>query len=108
MTTTVSTLPYDPAEYDRPVVTRLYSCSAYPRRMRAESPDQAAAIVARYLARDRFGRVARTWSVNQNGWDQDRAGKTVAWHYQSTIVGRGSPKTGYPILGEVRFVVRNG
>jgi hypothetical protein len=107
MSTTVSTLPYDPAEYDRPAATRLYRCSDYPRRVRAESADQAAHIVARYLARQRYGRAARPWGPRQDGWDQDRAtGQAVAWHYEATIVGRGSPASGYPILGRARFVIR--
>jgi hypothetical protein len=91
-----------------PAPTRLYSCAEYPRRVRAESPSAAAAIVARYLARQRFGRAARPWSVGQAGWDQHNVtGRTVAWHYQSTVVGRASRRGGgYPILGELRIVVR--
>ena len=91
-----------------PAPTRLYSCAEYPRRVRAESPSAAAAIVARYLARKRFGRAARPWSVGQAGWDQHNVTRrTVAWHYQSTVVGRASCRGGgYPILGELRIVVR--
>lgn len=90
-----------------PAPTRLYSCTDYPRRVRAESPSAAAAIVARYLARQRFGRSARPWSVGQAGWDQDAARRPVAWHYQSTVVGRASRRGGgYPIIGDLRIVVR--
>ena len=90
-----------------PAPTRLYWCHDYPRRVRAASAYGAAAIVARYLARKRFGRPARCHGLLPDGWAQDRhTGKIVAWHYQSTIVGRASRRGGgYPILGELRIVV---
>jgi hypothetical protein len=91
-----------------PAPTRLYSCAEYPRRVRAESPSAAAAVVARYLARQRYGRSARCHGLRTDGWAQDRhTGKIVAWHYESTIVGRASRRGGgYPILGELRIIVR--
>jgi hypothetical protein len=88
--------------------TRLYSCADYPRRVRAESLNAAAAIVARYLARKRYGRSARCHVLRAVSWEQDRhTGNPLAWHYQSTVVGRASRRGGgYPILGELRIVVR--
>ena len=87
--------------------TRLYRCSDYPRRVRAESPSDAAAIVARYLARKHYGSSARPWSVGQAGWEQHNVTRNVvAWHYQSTVVGRASRRGGgYPILGELRIKI---
>ena len=92
-----------------PAPTRLYFCTEYPRRVRAESPNAAAAIVARYLARKRYGRPARCHVLRTDGWAQDRhTGKIVAWHYQSTVVGpRSRYGDAYPILGELRIVVRS-
>jgi hypothetical protein len=86
--------------------TRLYRCSDYPRRVRAESPGHAAGIVARYLARKRHGRSAFVWRTNEDGWSQNRAtGRTVACHYAATVCGRGSLRSGYPILGQIRLTI---
>jgi len=100
-------MEYDPWTPEPPAPTRLYWCTDYPRRVRAESPSAAAAIVARYLARQRYGRSARPWSVGQAGWDQHAVtGRTVAWHYPSTVVGPQSRYGGHSILGELQIVVR--
>ena len=99
-------MEYDPWAPEPPAPTRLYRCTDYPRRVRAESPSAAAAIVARYLARQRYGRSARPWYVGEAGWDQDAARRTVAWHYQSTVVGPQSRYGGHSILGELQIVVR--
>ena len=91
-----------------PAPTRLFCCPDYPRRVRAESPSAAAAIVARYLARRRFGRPARCHGLRPDGWSQNRhTGEIVAWHYQSTVVGpRSRYGDAYPILGDLWIVVR--
>ena len=100
-------MEHDPWAPEPPAPTRLYRCTDYPRRVRAESPSAAAAIVARYLARKHHGRSARPWSVGQAGWEQHRVTRqTVAWHYQSTVVGPQSRGGGHPILGELRITVR--
>jgi hypothetical protein len=101
-------MEYDPWAPEPPAPTRLFCCPDYPRRVRAESPSAAAAIVARYLARKRYGRAASCRALRTDGWSQDRhTGEIVAWHYQSTVVGpRSRYGDAYPILGELWIVVR--
>ena len=84
-----------------PAPTRLYRCSDYPRRVRAESPGAAAVIVARYLARKRFGRSVRLWSVESDG----RVGASE-WHYRSTVIGPQARCYGNTVLGTLRISVR--
>jgi hypothetical protein len=100
----MNTGPWTP---EPPAPTRLYRCTDYPRRVRAESPSAAAAIVARYLARKRFGRQAG-YRLREDGREQDRrTGRIVGWHYCGSITGPFSRRgNGYPILDDLRVAVR--
>jgi hypothetical protein len=102
-------MEYDPWAPEPPAPTRLYWCHDYPRRVRAASAYGAAAIVARYLARKRYGRTA-SYRLQPAGWKRDnRTGEAVGWYYRATILGRQSRiSNGRPLLGSLDIFIDLG
>ncbi len=106
MITTVSTLPYDPAEYDRPVVTRLYSCSAYPRTLtEAQWCAVVDALNGFYLIAEHVDAAAdpvRTAWINIEDFD----GLGEKWNVDAAALARQVRDMSYPQQAALCDVVR--